>query len=437
MFPGHRHFGHHHHHHRRYRKMGPIGSFVRAKLRRRIFVWFLGGILTTGLVVFLVMSLVARVQEPEWTRTWDRSQAWVGQQFARDWGDPQARERYARETATALGANIDLVDASGTVFLSTADPCHHAVLDAPVLQGGTQVGSVRLCLPRPHSTTSRAFAFLGIALCAVWIASGRVARRLAGPLDELTEVVKKLGSGQLSARASLSCLEPDEIGVVAEAVNDMAGRIEKQMADQRELLATVSHELRTPLARLRIISEIARDSGSSEKTFDDLDREVQEMDALVGELLASSRLEFGQLTKRPLSIRDLAARAVERAGLVPTVLSVNGTCDEVSADPTLIQRALANLFDNARKHGGGADALEVTVGASELKFDVLDRGPGISGDSEALFSKFNRGQNGAGADGLGLGLALVRRIAQAHGGTAWATSREGGGARVGFSLALR
>jgi signal transduction histidine kinase len=280
----------------------------------------------------------------------------------------------------------------------------------------------------------RALTFGLICLVAIWKISGRIARRLAGPLDQLTETVKRIGTGDLKARTELGCYEPDEIGVVADAVNDMATRIEKQMADQRELLATVSHELRTPLARLRIISEIARDTGATPRTFDELDREVVEMDSLVGELLANSRLEFGQLTKRELSVRDLASRSVERAGLPATALSVSGEGDAVQGDPTLIQRALANLFDNATKHGKGADALEVTVTAGEVKFEVLDRGPGIEGNGQAIFEKFNKGQDGQGADGLGLGLALVKRIATAHGGKTWATNREGGGARVGFSI---
>ena len=414
--------------------MGPLGRFVRAKLRRRIFAWFMGGILTTGVAVMLVMSLVARVQEPEWARSWERSREWIGKQFAREWNDPVARERFAKETAADLEANVDLYDSAGALLLSTGPVCEHAMIEAPVKQGGTAVGTVKLCMQRPHSAPWRTLIFLAIGLGAVWKMSGGVARRLAGPLDELTEIVRRIGSGDLKARADLSCYEPDEIGVVADAVNDMAARIEKQVADQRELLATVSHELRTPLARLRIISEIARDTGATPRTFDELDREVVEMDALVGELLASSRVEFGQVTKRELSVRDVASRSVERAALPATALSVAGDADTVSADPTLLQRALANLFDNAKKHGNGADALEVTVGEGEVKFDVLDRGPGITGDGQALFKKFNRGQNGDGADGLGLGLALVKRIAEAHGGAVWAVSREGGGARVGFSV---
>jgi len=138
MFPHHP----HHHHHRRHRRMGPIGSFVRAKLRRRIFAWFLGGILTTGFIVFLVMSVVARVQEPEWARQWERSQEWVGQQFAREWGDPVARERYARQTAELLEANVDLYDPLGTRLLSTGDLCRHSVLEAPVKSNGALLGTV-------------------------------------------------------------------------------------------------------------------------------------------------------------------------------------------------------------------------------------------------------------------------------------------------------
>ena len=407
---------------------------MRAKLRRRIFAWFLGGIITTGVFVTAVMVLVARVQEPEWVHTFERTRDWMGKQFAREWNDPAARARFAKETAVDLEANLDLYDAAGVLLLSTGPQCVHAAIEAPVRQGGALVGTVKLCMQRPHSAPWRTLLMLVVGLGAVWKISGRVARRLARPLDDLAEVVRRIGSGDLKARTDLGCYQPDEIGVVADAVNDMAARIEKQMEDQRELLATVSHELRTPLARLRIISEIARDTGSTPHTFDELDREVVEMDALVGELLASSRLEFGQVAKRDLSIRDVSTRGVERAGLPATALAVIGDADTVSADPTLIQRALANLFDNATKHGKGADAFEVTVGEGEVKFDVLDRGPGITGDGQALFKKFNRGQNGDGADGLGLGLALVKRIAVAHGGAVWAVSREGGGARVGFSV---
>jgi two-component system OmpR family sensor kinase len=422
--------------HRR-RPLGPLGRYVRSRLRRRIFAWFTGGIVATALVVMVALGLLGRVQEPEWTRTFERSRAWVGKQFARTWDDATARERFARESAEDLSADLQLFDASGALLVSVGAPCGHEALDVPVSREGQLLGRARVCWPRATMPGWRWPWVLAAGLLAVWVASGRVARRLARPLDELTEVVRRIGQGDLTARAEHSCHEPDELGLVADSVNDMAARIQKQMADQRELLATVSHELRTPLARVRLISELGREAGVTGKTFDDLDREVEEMDALVGELLASSRLEFGQVARVELAARDVGARALERAGLPASLLTVSGAAEAVHADPTLLHRALANLLDNARRHAGGADALCIEAGPEVTRFEVLDRGPGVPADASALFRSFIRGPDGGGTEGLGLGLALVRRIAEAHGGTAWAQAREGGGARIGFSVRTR
>jgi signal transduction histidine kinase len=411
-----------------------MGRFVGARLRRRIFAWFSGGLLLTGAMVAVVMVLVGRLQEPQWARTWENGRGWVGRQFARDWAEPAARDAFATQTARELDATVELDDPAGQLLSRVGAPCgRRGVLEAPVLQGGRTLGTVRICFAHPPAWGGPWVLLALAGVGAVWMASGRVARRLARPLDELSGVVQRLGAGDLTARATLSCQQPDEIGVVAEAVNDMAARLEKQVADQRELLATVSHELRTPLARVRIISELAREGGASPRTYDDLDREVVEMDALVGQLLASSRLEFGQVSRRSLSVRDVASRAVERAGLPPELLSVQGGPDELQGDPTLLQRALANLLDNAKKHAGAVDGLLVTAAEGRVRFEVLDRGPGVPGDPQALFLKFQRGEGGADS-GLGLGLALVKRIAEAHGGAVFAGNREGGGASFGFEV---
>jgi signal transduction histidine kinase len=431
-------FNHHHHHHhdhffRWYRPVTPIGRFVRARLRRRIFAWFTGGFLVTGLAVAAIMMLVVRIEEPQWSRTFEGSRVWLGSQFGRDWADPVARERYAREMAHDLGASIELRDLTGATVVQLGEPCGHRAVEFAVTREGQPLGQGRVCLAHSAAAEGRWWLLFTLGMSAIWFASGRVARRLAAPLDELTAVVQKIGSGDLKARTQLGCYQPDEIGVVAEAVNDMAARIEKQMSDQRELLATVSHEMRTPLARVRIISEIAREAGATPKTFDDLDREVVEMDSLVGDLLASSRVEFGQFSKRALSLRDVCSQAVERAGIAPEALRLVGEHDGLEADPTLLHRALANLFDNAKKHATGADAFEVTTTGSRVRFEVMDRGPGIRGDVDSLFRKFTRGAQGTDS-GLGLGLALVKRIAEAHGGQVFAKNREGGGAIFGFEI---
>lgn len=417
--------------------MGPLGRFVRARLRRRIFVWFGLGMLGTAFWVTAVLVLVAKVQEPEWSHSFQKGQIWVGQQFARDWADPVARDAFAQRTAEQLDMNVQLLDTNGARLLTIGAPCGRWGMEAPVMRDGQLVGTVVGC---SRHTAGNFFWRWPLGLLAVlsvlWMASGGIARRLAHPLDELAETVKRIGSGDLTARTRLSFAEPDEIGVVADAVNDMAVRIEKQMGDQRELLATVSHELRTPLARVRIISEIARENGATPKTFDDLDREVVEMDALVGELLASSRVDFGVLSVRPLSLRDVMARAAERCGVEPSKITIEGDADAMNADPTLLQRALANVFDNAVKHGQGVDVVKATIEGPVARFEVFDRGPGFKkGETEALFEKFKRSED-TGVEGLGLGLALVKKIAVAHKGRAWAANRPDGGAVVGFEVAV-
>lgn len=418
------------------RRMGPIGRFVRARLRRRIFLWFAGGIVTTMVFTSMVFMVLGRVQEPTWQRMMERGTTWAGSQFAREWDDPARRLAFAQEASAQLEMNLELVDANGTTLSVVGEACGHRPYELPVMRGAARLGTVRACQQNPSHQAWRFLLGFAVAVAVLWLASGKVARRLARPLDELTDVVRRIGSGDLSARTSLHFHEQDELSVVADAVNEMAGRIEKQLADQRELLAAVSHELRTPLARVRIISEIARDTGATPKTYDDLDREVEEMDALVGQLLASSRVDFGVVTKRELSVRDVVNRAAERSAISQANVQIEGQGDRLTGDATLLQRALANLLDNAKKHAGGVDQLRVVIGPERVTFDVLDKGPGLpEGGEAALFQKFKRPGNGT-SEGLGLGLALVKRIAEAHGGSVWARTRDGGGAVFGFDVAV-
>ncbi|GHG62041.1 sensor histidine kinase [Comamonas sp. KCTC 72670] len=419
-----------------YWHMGRLGSFVRARLHRRLFLWFGLSILATGAVVATVMSLVGG---GTWKQEGERVRTFVSHRFEEVWDDPARRDALVDSIARDLQVGVELHDATGTLLASTEEPCRRPEFNVPVMRDGTVLGSVRACYSHFRAKSPLKMVLPLVLSCMVlWLAAGKLARRLSRPMDELVRATLDLGSGRLDSRADIAPHVTGEFAVLADAFNDMAGRIEKQMADQRELLAAVSHELRTPLARLRVLTELLRDGGGNPKTLDQVDREVVELDALVGELLASSRLDFGQLTPRVLDARALATQALERAGLTSSVLDVEPEHAGLVGDATLLGRALANLLENARKHGTGAEALRILERGEHLAFCVEDRGPGLQpGEDERIFRPFYRKDSGAEAreaGSLGLGLALVQRIARAHGGDVFAENRTGGGARVGFTV---
>lgn len=293
---------------------------------------------------------------------------------------------------------------------------------------------------------------LGLTAMVLWIVAGGIAWRVTRPLVELVSVARDLGEGKLDRRMRLRPLHgsgpghghgppaqrrPSEVAVLARAVNTMAERIEAEIAGQRELLAAVSHELRTPLGHMRVLIDTARAREGDEDgpILDELEREILELDELVDQLLAHSRLEFDRVEARDLDLASLAIRALERVGADASKLEIETARERLEADPTLLGRALVNLIRNAQTHGRGLVALRVREGeAGQVCFEVEDRGPGFEpGEAEAAFEAFTQGRASAGGS-LGLGLSLVRRIAEAHGGECWAETREQGGARVGFCV---
>jgi signal transduction histidine kinase len=260
--------------------------------------------------------------------------------------------------------------------------------------------------------------------------SGAIAFRLTRPLIMVIRVAQDIGDGKLETRLDVEH-HRGETRLLAIAINEMAERIQQQLKDQRQLLAAVSHELRTPLGHMRVLIDTARDT-QDPRALAELESEVLVLDDLVGRLLASSRLEFGNLDCRPLDLGALVTDIATAAGVAPEAIEAIGDV-RASIDPTLVRRAVANLLDNARVHGGGAVAVRIERRAGQVAIEVDDAGPGVPADRRAdAFRAFVPSRAG----GLGLGLALVSRIAVAHNGGAWITDRPGGGARVGFTVEL-
>jgi len=422
------------------RGFGPR-TFVRARLHRRIFMWFGATIVMTGVAVGIVMSIIGGGEHGGWKRDVERVTQFTAGRFALVWDDATKRDELASSMANELDLDVRVADSTGATLVQRgAMACKHPWRVPVARAGGTMLGVVDICADRHHMFAfgPRVFAALAIAGTLIWLASGKIARRLSSPIAEVARVAGEIGGGNFGARVNLGRRHRHygEVAELATAIDTMAERIEKQFKDQRELLASVSHEIRTPLSRIRLVLELARERGADDPGLAEIDRECVEMDALVAELLASSRVEFSALTKTRLDAAATARRALDRAALPIALLVDESNGASLEADATLLARALANLLENAKAHGGGPTALRVRAVDGGVAFEVEDAGPGFANGEEArVFEPFVRGaaSNGDRAS-LGLGLALVRRIAEAHGGRAYAEARAEGGARVGIEL---
>jgi two-component system, OmpR family, sensor kinase len=279
---------------------------------------------------------------------------------------------------------------------------------------------------------------LAVSLALVYPLSRSITR----PLERLTSAAEAFGRGNLSARSGIE--QDDEVGRVARAFDQMAERIAAARRAERELLANVSHELRTPLARVRVaLGLIENPPDATKRRLAVVEDELDELERLISNVLAATKLDLAALPIRRtrVSVRELAERGRDRILALEPEREVEIQVPdrlEMDLDRALISRALDNLLDNARKYdeSGKPMRIEISEEGSEVMIAVVDHGIGIPPDElDRVFDPFFRGANARGrSGGFGLGLALARRITQAHGGTARAMNTPQGGAR--FELRL-
>jgi len=288
-------------------------------------------------------------------------------------------------------------------------------------------------------------SLLFIGLVGWW-----VARSVARPVQALRDATRRMAAGELSTRVGRQGgLIHDELAQLAGDFDAMAERIEALVSHDRGVLQDLSHELRSPLARLHLILDLAQrstDAAEAEPYFRQAEQEIIRLDRMTGEMLALSRLEGGipGMSREPLELAELAADCMRQAELEAGARQVNlqlvaGEPALVSGSVLLLERALDNLIANAIKYSpaGGRVELAVYGGKTLAELSVRDYGPGVpEAELESLFRPFFRGSNAKRADGHGLGLAIVQRVVQAHGGEIQAHNAAGGGLEVRLRLPI-
>jgi two-component system sensor histidine kinase MprB len=266
----------------------------------------------------------------------------------------------------------------------------------------------------------------GIALAsALGLLVGQATLRPVGQLTSVAEEVTE--TRDLSRRIDAG--SRDELGRLASAFNEMLEALDSSLKAQKQLVADASHELRTPLASLRTNIEVLAGgkrlpAQERRKLLEDVIGQVEELSALVGALVELDPDAAPEL--EDVRLDELVAAAVERARLHSPEVEFTTELAEsvVSASPSLVDRAVSNLLDNAAKW---SDSVDVSVTGHTVT--VRDHGPGIAGeDLPHVFDRFYRATAARKLPGSGLGLAIVKQVAQAHGGVVTAENAPDGGA---------
>jgi signal transduction histidine kinase len=266
---------------------------------------------------------------------------------------------------------------------------------------------------------------------AVAIGAWPVVRRLTRRLQALKQGMEAFGAGKLDQRVEVA--GRDELAAVAASFNAAAAHIEALVRSHQSLLANASHELRSPLARMKMAVAMLGDAAPEqrERLKQEIHTNIGELDALVEEVLLASRLDALRDLERRDRV-DLLGLAAEEAARVDAALDAAATTDAallVAGDERLLRRALRNLLENARRYGGDDVTVDAHRHGARAEVRVCDRGPGVpEALRERIFEPFYRLPGHAEkAGGVGLGLSLVKQIAERHGGSVRCEARDGGG----------
>ncbi len=289
---------------------------------------------------------------------------------------------------------------------------------------------------------------LVVILLVVLLSSGYYIRSIMTPVAQITEKAKRIASGSYGAQ--IQTKYADEIGELADTINEMSVKISQNEKMQAEFISQLSHELRTPLTVINGWSEtlLADDNmdADTRQGMKIISSEAKRLTEMVMDLLDFTRMQDGRmtLTVEPTDIRGEFEDTVYMYGsrLAQDGITLKYTEDdedipEISCDPKRLRQVFLNILDNAAKHGGEGKKIEasITREREDVVVRIRDYGPGIPEDEIPLVKKkFYKGSSKA--RGTGIGLAVCDEIVQLHGGSLTLENAQGGGTVVTIRLPM-
>jgi signal transduction histidine kinase len=269
-----------------------------------------------------------------------------------------------------------------------------------------------------------------LAVVAASAGAAFVARRVVHPLSELTKAAAKVAGG--SGTPHVAEQGPDDVRNAAAAFNAMAAKVTRTLESQRHLLSAVGHDLRTPITAMRINLEFIED----DELREGLMRNLEELQVLTEQVLSAAKGAGGEKARQVDLSALVESLCADLDELGEPVSWVNHSPAPIACRPNEIKRAVRNLVENAVAYGHKA---EVRISDTSDGYEVLveDEGPGIpEGDRQRVFEPFVRleGSRNEATGGTGLGLTLVKAIAEGHGGAVRLEDRPGGGLRARMHL---
>lgn len=325
-------------------------------------------------------------------------------------------------------------------------------VSSPIVFDSEVVGVLRYVIPTEQVDnqiiwlTVICFGVLLVVLFVVTVSGGMFIRSIMGQVAEITDTAKRIAGGTYGAQ--IQTQYADEIGQLAETINDLSTKISQNEKMQAEFISQLSHELRTPLTAINgwtetLLADEAMDA-DTRQGMKIISREARRLTEMVVELLDFTRMQDGRMTLN-VEMADIRSEFEDTVFMYGSRLAQEGIdleyvdsdtdIPEISCDPKRLRQVFLNILDNAAKHGGTGQRIEAAISyeQEQVVVRIRDFGPGIPEDELPLVKKkFYKGSSSA--RGTGIGLAVCDEIVQMHGGTLDLENAPGGGTLVTVRL---